>query len=82
VGHWRTTDGDEVDFIVERDGAIVACEVKTAGRVSGNDFKGLRKLRDALGDQFLAGVAYYLGERSSTCDDRLHVLPVDRLWIV
>jgi hypothetical protein len=42
--------GDEVDLIVERDvGAIVAFEMKTAGRASGDDFKGLRKLRDALG---------------------------------
>jgi predicted AAA+ superfamily ATPase len=82
VGHWRTSDGDEVDLIVERDdGAIVAFEVKTAARVSGDDFKGLRKLREALGDQFLAGVAFYLGERSYTYEDRLHVLPVDRLWI-
>jgi hypothetical protein len=56
--------------------------VKTAARVSGDDFKGLRKLRDAVGSQFLAGVAFYLGERSYTYDDRLHVLPVDRLWTV
>jgi predicted AAA+ superfamily ATPase len=82
MGHWRTSDGDEVDLVVERDdGAVVAFEVKTATRVSGDDFKGLRKLRDALGDQFVAGVAFYLGQRSYTYEDRMHVLPVDRLWI-
>ena len=76
VGQPRTSDGDEVDLIVERDdGAIVAFEVKVAGRISGDDFKGLRKLRDALGDQLLAGITFYLGERSYTYDDRLHVLP-------
>jgi hypothetical protein len=37
-------------------------------------------LRDALGDRFVAGVAFSTGERSYTYDDRLHVLPVDRLW--
>jgi uncharacterized protein len=56
VGHWRTSEGDDIDLIVERDdSAVVAFEVRTAPRVSGDDFKGLRKLRDALGDQFLAG---------------------------
>jgi hypothetical protein len=83
VRHWRTSEGDDVDLIVERDdGATAAFEVKTSGRVSGDDLKGLRKRRDALGDQFLAGVAFYLGEGPYTYDDRMHVLPVDRLWIV
>jgi len=81
VGHWRTRDDDEVDVVVERDdGAIVAIEVKTAARVPGSEFKGLRKLRDAYGGGFLAGVAMYLGERSYTFEDRLHVMPIARLW--
>lgn len=81
VGHWRTADGDEVDLIVERDdGRVLAFEVKAAERVSGADLKALRKLREALGDRFLAGVALSTGSRSYTYDDRLHVLPIDRLW--
>lgn len=81
VGHWRTYDDDEVDLVVERDdGAVVAFEVKAAGRVPGSDFRGLRKLREAVGDAFLAGVVLYTGERGYTFDDRLHVLPIDRLW--
>lgn len=81
IGHWRTWDDDEVDLVVERDdGAVVAFEVKTAGRVSGNDFRALRKLRNAVGDAFVAGVVLYLGSRSYTSEDRLFVLPVDRIW--
>lgn len=81
TGHWRTRDHDEVDLVVERDdGALVAFEVKTAGRVPGGDLRGLRKLREATGEAFLAGVALYLGERSYTYEDRLHVMPLDRLW--
>lgn len=80
-GHWRTHDNDEVDLVVERDdGAIVAFEAKTSARVPGGDFRPLRKLRDAVGANFLAGVALYLGDRSYTYEDRLHVMPVDRLW--
>ncbi len=81
VGHWRTRDGDEVDLVVERDdGTVVAFEVKAAGRVPGEDLAPLRKLRDATGDAFTAGVALYLGARSYTFEDRLHVMPVDAIW--
>ncbi|WP_035920620.1 hypothetical protein [Frankia sp. QA3] len=67
--------------MVERDdGTVVAFEVKAAGRVPGEDLAPLRKLRDATGDAFVAGVALYLGARSYTFEDRLHVMPVDRLW--
>lgn len=81
TGHWRTSDGDEVDLVVERDdGSIVAMEAKASSRVTGTDLKGLEKLRTALGPRFLAGAVLYLGERSYSYADRIHVLPVDRLW--
>ncbi|MHB1473437.1 MAG: DUF4143 domain-containing protein [Dermatophilaceae bacterium] len=80
-GHWRTHDGDEVDFVVGfDDGRVLAFEVKANERVSGRDFKGLRRLRDALGDRLVAGVALSTGLRSYTVEDRLHVMPLDRLW--
>lgn len=64
-GHWRTHDGDEVDLVVERDdGGVVAFEVKAAARVPGRDMRSLRKLREAVGDAFIAGVAFYTGGRS------------------
>lgn len=80
-GHWRTKDEAEVDLVIEADdGRVAAFEVKAAARVTGEDFRGLRQLRDHLGDAFTAGVALYTGSRSYTYDDRLHVLPIDRLW--
>lgn len=80
-GHWRTHDGDEVDFVVEfEDGAVLAFEVKAAERVAARDMRGLRKLRDALGTRFVAGVVLTTGTRSFTPEDQLHVMPVDRLW--
>ena len=81
-GHWRTHDGDEVDLVLERDdGAVAAIEVKAGERVRGADFRSLHKLRDALGDRFLGGVVLHLGRHGYTQDDRLHALPVDRLWL-
>ncbi len=81
AGHWRTHDGDEVDLVLERDdGAVAGIEVKAGERVASADFRGLRKLRDDLGSRFLGGVVIHLGSRPYTQEDRLHVLPVDRLW--
>lgn len=81
IHHWRTHDGLEVDLVVERDdGSVIGIEIKAGGRLPGEDLKGLRTLRDQIGKQFVAGYALYLGERSYTYEDRLHVLPLDRLW--
>ena len=81
LGHWRTADGDEIDLVVERDdGAIVAIEIKAGSRVAGGDLRSLEKLREASGTRFVAGAALYLGERSYTYSDRVHVLPVDSIW--
>ncbi len=63
-----------------RGAAVIGFEVKAASRVAGEDFAGLRKLRDLLGGAFVGGVAFYTGARSYTYEDRLHVMPIDRLW--
>lgn len=81
VGHWRHLDGYEVDFVVERDdGGVIGFDMKASARIQGSDMKGMSRLRDALGAQFVGGFALYLGERSYTFADRLHVVPLDRLW--
>ncbi|MGH2733459.1 MAG: ATP-binding protein [Actinomycetota bacterium] len=80
-GHWRTHDGDEIDLLIERgDGKIAAVEVKAGSRVPGEDLATMLKLRRKLGGQFLGGVVLYTGARSYTYEDRIHVVPVDRLW--
>lgn len=81
AGHWRTRDDDEVDLVLERhDGAVIGIEVKAGERVEGKQFAGLRKLRDRLGSAFVAGVAFHLGQVGYEQEDRLHSLPVERLW--
>jgi len=81
LGHWRTSDGAEVDLIIEfDDGTVLAFEVKCSERASGQDFRGLTQLRDALGARFVGGVVFTTGTRSYTYADRLHVMPVDRIW--
>ena len=81
VGHWRTHDGHEVDLVIEnRDGSVTAFEVKAASRVNQGDARGLRVLRDALGDAFRTGIVLTTGELTYRLDDRIIVAPIDVLW--
>jgi predicted AAA+ superfamily ATPase len=81
AAHFRTRDGAEVDLILETwDGRIAAIEVKAGSRLRGGDLKGLRMLRDRLGERFLGGVVLNLGELSFRSEDRIYVAPLDRLW--
>lgn len=79
--HFRTRDGQEVDLVAEApDGTIAGLEIKASATITDSDFRGLRLLRDRLGGDFVGGVLLNLGQRSYTYDDRLHVMPLDRLW--
>lgn len=86
IGHWRSHDGHEVDVVVEsgRDGSVAGIEVKAGSRVRARDRRGLRKLRDTLGERFALGVVLHTGPHSvryrQADDDRIIALPVDRLW--
>ena len=81
LGHWRTSDGAEVDLVAEfDDGGVVAFEVKANERAMKPNFVGLEQLRQAVGTRFRGGVVFTTGRRSYTYSDRIHVLPIDRLW--
>jgi predicted AAA+ superfamily ATPase len=81
AGYWRTRDNVEVDLVLERyDGTVVAIEVKAGDHVKKAQIAPLVALRDRLGPSFAAGITFYTGETGYQMDDRIHALPVDRLW--
>jgi predicted AAA+ superfamily ATPase len=81
LGHWRTSDGTEVDLVAEfDDGQVLAFEVKANQRATSTDVAGLQQLRDALGSRFRAGIVLTTGQRTYTHSERIHVMPIDRLW--
>jgi hypothetical protein len=57
-------------------GALVGIEVKASATVNAGDFKGLRKLAEACGDDFKLGVVLYDGGRPVPFGDRLVATPV------
>lgn len=70
-----------MDIVIEQGSAAVAgVEVKAAATVTGADFRGLRKLARAAGERFAHGVVLYDGELGVRFGDRLHAVPIRRLW--
>ena len=59
---------------------LVGIEVKSAATVFSSDFKGLRRLKEASGARFAAGVVLYDGEATLPFGDQLHAVPIRALW--
>ena len=79
--HYRDRDGFEVDVVLERGStAIAGVEVKAAASVNDADFRGLRKLREAAGRRFAAGVVLYDGTAAIPFGDNLFAVPLRSLW--
>jgi hypothetical protein len=81
VFHYRDKDQDEVDLVLEDSfGAVVGIEVKASATVVSADFKGMRKLAGACGQDFKLGIVFYDGEQAVPFGDRLVAAPVSCLW--
>ena len=79
--HFRDRDGAEVDIVMQRGpGTFAGLEVKASATVTRDDFRGLRKLADALGERLHAGVVLYDGETVVPFGQRLRAVPIRRLW--
>jgi hypothetical protein len=79
--HYRDRDDFEVDIVLERGGAAIAgVEVKAGASVTDADFRGLRKLRAAAGQQFASGVVLYDGASAARFDENLFAVPLRVLW--
>lgn len=64
VHHWRTTEGVEVDFVIETQGALLPIEVKSTQRPRVADAAGLRAFRAAHAERARAGLLLHDGDRT------------------
>nr|BFE76850.1 hypothetical protein GCM10020092_101510 [Actinoplanes digitatis] len=69
-------------MLENRSGQVVGIEVKAASTVGPDDFRGLRRLAERLGDDFVCGVVLYTGGSTLPFGDRLRAMPVSALWQV
>jgi predicted AAA+ superfamily ATPase len=63
VLYWRTTAGEEVDFVIEVDGQLVPIEVKATSRPRVADTAGLRSFRAEYPRSARAGLLLHTGSQ-------------------
>lgn len=79
--HWQDRAGAEVDLVLEAaDGRVVGLEVKAGQTPKQEWFRWLTRMRDAIGEQFVAGIALYTGQQVLPFGDRLWAAPISALW--
>lgn len=78
--HYRDRD-EEVDVVLEsRSGAVACIECKASATVGRSDHRAMGRLRDALGERFVAGFVVYTGADTIPLGDRIWAVPVSALW--
>ena len=79
--HYRTTSGDEVDFVLETmDGSVVGLEIKGSSQFSSKDVKGLRLLKEQLQGKFKMGIILYQGTQVLPIEENIYAVPLSYLW--
>lgn len=79
--HYRDHNKVEVDIVLEnRQRQVVGIEVKAASTVRSDDFNGLRRLDEKLGDEFLVGIVLYTGNTTLPFGPKLRAMPLSALW--
>ena len=63
VLYWRTATGEEVDFVVETERALLPIEVKSTPRPRLDDAKHLQSFRDEYGRRSRAALLLHTGDR-------------------
>ena len=61
ISYWRTTLGEEVDFVIETGGRLLPIEVKTSSRIRLGDAAHLRTFRAEYGKASRAGLLLHTG---------------------
>ena len=79
--HYRDKDQVEVDVVITRGRKTWGVEVKASGAVTVGDGRGLARLADRCGDDFVSGVVLYTGRDVLPLGDRrMLAVPLSELW--
>ena len=72
---WRTQGGQEVDFLIERAGKLVAIEVKWGHRIDESDIRNLDRLSQDLKQKLLFSVILYSGVEAVPYGPKMIAMP-------
>ncbi len=81
IFHFRNASGYEVDVVMENaKGSLVGIEIKAAGKLTENDFKGLKILEENSKQKFIKGIIIYLGKEIIPFGKKMSAVPVNCIW--
>ncbi|MBW2648124.1 MAG: DUF4143 domain-containing protein, partial [Deltaproteobacteria bacterium] len=72
---WRTSHGQEVDFIVEREGKIQPIEVKMTSRINRTLIKSLESFCELFPDEIDKGYLVSLAPEKVKMGDKIEIQP-------
>jgi hypothetical protein len=79
--HYRSTSGQEIDFVLEGPGSrVVGIEVKARSKVNAKDFHHLEAFSEELGEKFHCGLVLYQGVDIVPFGKKLWAVPLSALW--
>ena len=73
--YWRTSVGEEVDFVIETKGKLLGVEVKSTRNPGLNDTRGLRAFMQEYGSAVLGGLLLYGGDEVRWFGDGILAAP-------
>jgi len=80
ISFYRTNDGREVDFVLEKQDKIVAIEVKHAEQVTDKDLAGIKELQAVTGKDFVCGIVLCNTPRVIPYGKDIYLVPFSALW--
>lgn len=72
---WRTHTGNEVDFLIERAGKLVALEIKWSHRIDEQSIKNLNQLAQELKDKLVFSIFLYSGDETIPLNPKTVAMP-------
>lgn len=75
LSYWRTTNGEEVDFVIESGGELVGIEVKAGQRPRAAAAEDLRTFRDEYGDAVRGCLLLHGGDEIEALGERIVAAP-------
>jgi predicted AAA+ superfamily ATPase len=78
---YHTETHQEVDIILENSAKkVVGIEVKSGETVSMEDFRYLKAMKEAIGEDFIRGIVFYSGSQILSFGQDLYALSISSLW--
>ncbi|PCJ24720.1 MAG: hypothetical protein COA94_07110 [Rickettsiales bacterium] len=80
ISFYRTNDGREVDFILEKQNKLVAIEVKHAENINDKDLAGIKEFQAHTGNDFCCGIVLCNTPRVIAYGKDIYLVPFSALW--